>query len=83
MIEHRWEAHAHLEDEVREVDDAGREVWLVTVCLCDGGEMSDDLGAAATRAPVVAHLRPDEARDLASELLKLAELAEHHNTGGA
>ncbi|MCA1697802.1 MAG: hypothetical protein LC790_02415 [Actinobacteria bacterium] len=50
---------------------------LVTVCLCDGsGEVSDGLGEPVTRSAVVSYLRPSEARELAFELLELAELAE-------
>ena len=60
----------------------GSGLQLVTVCLTDdgAGELSDEHGRPlAPAAPVVAHLRPDEARELAFCLLELAELAEQRS----
>jgi hypothetical protein len=78
MIEHRWEARARLEDGMTERLPGGSVLQLVTVCLSDdgAGEVGDELGRPVKRAPVVSHLRPDDARSLAFELLELAELAE-------
>jgi hypothetical protein len=59
----------------------GGSLQLVTVCLSDdgAGEVSDELGRPIKRAPVVSHLRPSEARELAFELLELAELADRRS----
>lgn len=77
MIEHRWEAQARLEDGMCEGRLHGSALQLVTVCLCDGsGEVSEDRGEPVARTPVVSHLRPSEARELAFCLLELAELAD-------
>ena len=76
MTEHRWEVEARLEDGVSERRVDGSPLQLVTVCLCDGGEVSDADGQPVARPPVVSHLRPGEARGLAFCLLELAELAE-------
>ena len=48
----------------------------MTVCLCDGLVEVSDARWPVTRAAVVTHLRPSEARELAFELLELAEPAE-------
>jgi hypothetical protein len=72
MSWHRWEARACLEDGMtKRLVDGGR-LRLVMVCLCDDvtGE-PDELAP-----PVVSHLRPSEARELAWCLLELAEHAE-------
>jgi hypothetical protein len=77
MIEHRFEARARVEHGMTEGRIDGSSLQLVTVCLSDGsGEVSDEQGRPVTRAPVVSHLRPSEARELAFCLLELAELAE-------
>jgi hypothetical protein len=78
MTWHRWEARARLEDGMTEARVGGGVLQLVTVCLSDDGtgEVSDERGRPVKRAPVVSHLRPDDARSLAFELLELAELAE-------
>jgi hypothetical protein len=77
MIEHRWEAQARVENEMREGRVDGGALQLVTVCLCDGaGEVGNEAGESVKRPPVVCHLRPSEARSLAFELLELAELAD-------
>ena len=80
MIEHRWEVKARVEDGVTErvVDGA---LQLVTVCLSDegAGEASDVSGEPLVRPPVVCHLRPGDARELAFCLLELAELTERRS----
>jgi hypothetical protein len=77
MIEHRFEIQARLEDRMSERRVDGSALQLVTVCLSDGsGEVNNELGERVARAPVVSYLRPSEARELAFELLELAELAE-------
>jgi len=85
MIEHRWEARAWLEDGMSEAWVGAGVLQLVTVCLSDdgAGELSDDRGRPVKRAPVVSHLRPYDARELAFELLELAELAERRSEAGA
>jgi len=75
----RWQAHARLEDGMTEGLIGGGSLQLVTVCLTDEGasEISDVQGTAiAPEPPVLTHLRPGEARELAFCLLELAELAE-------
>ncbi len=60
----------------------GSGLELVTVCLTDegAGELSDEHGRPlAPAAPVLAHLRPDDARELAFCLLELAELVEQRS----
>ena len=54
---------------------------LVTVCLSDdaAGEFCDELDRPVNRAPVVSHLRPSEARELAFHLLELSELADRRS----
>jgi len=81
MIEHRWEARARLEDGMTEARVGGGVLQLVTVCLSDdgAGEVSDVQGRPVKRAPVVTHLRPSDARELAFELLELAELADYRS----
>jgi hypothetical protein len=81
MIEHRWEARAWLEDGMTEARVGAGAVQLVTVCLSDdgGGELSEKQGRPVKRAPVVSHLRPSDARELAFCLLELAELADRRS----
>jgi hypothetical protein len=81
MTEYRWEARARL-DGMTESRVAGGSLRLVTVCLSDdgAGELSDEHGRSVAPAPpVVSHLRPSEARELAFCLLELAELAERRS----
>jgi len=62
----------------------GSALQLVTVCLSDegAGEVSDEQGRPVAPAPpVVSHLRPSEARELAFCLLELAELCERRSEG--
>jgi hypothetical protein len=60
----------------------GGSLELVTVCLTDegAGEISDEHGRPLEpTSPVLAYLRPSEARELAFGLLELAELAERRS----
>jgi hypothetical protein len=74
--EHRFELEACLEDGMVEGLIGGGALQLVTVRLFDGPGVVSERGEPVVGAPVVTHLRPCEARDLAFELLALAELAE-------
>jgi hypothetical protein len=79
MSLYRWQAQARLEDGMTEGLIGGGSLQLVTVCLADegAGEISDAQGTPlAPEPPVLTHLRPGEARELAFCLLELAELAE-------
>lgn len=76
MSEHRFEWQARLEDGMTEALIDGRASQLVTLCLFDGPGVVTSLGEPVDSAPVVSHLRPAEARELAFELLCLAECAE-------
>ena len=78
MSWHRWEARARLEDGMTERRVDGSSLQLVTVCLTDeeAGEVSNEFGEPVVRPPVLTHLRPSEARELAFYLLELAELAD-------
>lgn len=84
MSEYRWEARARL-DGMTEGRVGGDSLQLVTVCLSDdgAGELGDERGRpVAPAAPVVTHLRPSEARELAFCLLELAELVERRSEVG-
>jgi hypothetical protein len=82
MIEHRWEVQARV-DGMTEGRVGGGVLELVTVCLFDGPDVvSAADGEPVVSAPVVCDLRPGEARELAFELLALAELAERRTLGG-
>ena len=79
---HRWEVQARLEDGMCEGLVDGSALQLVTVCLSGNGagEISDELGEPVAPAPpVVSHLRPSEARELAFCLLEVAELADRRS----
>ena len=81
MSESRWEARARL-DGMTEGRVGGGSLHLVTVCLTDdgAGEVSDGRGEPVAPAPpVVSHLRPSDARELAFCLLELAEFAERRS----
>lgn len=81
MTEYRWQALARL-DGMSASRVGGGSLQLVTVCLSDdgAGELSDEHGRPVAPAPpVLTHLRPSEARELAFCLLELAELAEHRS----
>ena len=81
MSEYRWEARARL-DGMTESRVAGGSLQLVTVCLSNdrAGELCDERGRPLAPAPpVLTHLRPSEARELAFCLLELAELAERRS----
>ena len=78
MSGYRWQALARLDGRTASRVGGG-PLQLVTVCLSDegAGEVSDEYGRPLAPAPpVVTHLRPSEARELAFELLELAEVAE-------
>ena len=82
MSLYRWEAQALLEDGMTEGRIGGGSLQLVTVCLTDerAGEICDAQGTPlAPEPPVLTHLRPGEARELAFCLLELAELAERRS----
>ena len=81
MSEYRWKAQARL-DGMTEGRVGGGSLHLVTVCLSDdrAGELCDEHGRPVPPAPpVLTHLRPTDARELAFCLLELAELAEHRS----
>jgi hypothetical protein len=82
MRQHRFEVQARLEDGMTEQLLGGGALGLVTVCLFDGPGVVTDLGEPIASAPVVSHLRPAQARELAFELLALAELAERQAEAG-
>jgi hypothetical protein len=78
MIEYRERALARLDGRtLSRVGGGGLQ--LVTVCLTDegAGKICNKHGQPLPpTAPVLAYLRPDEARELAFRLLEVAELAE-------
>jgi hypothetical protein len=82
MRAHRFEVEACLEDGKAEAMLGGRALQLVTVRLFDGAGVVTDLGEPLDSAPVVSHLRPEQARELAFELLALAELADRRWEAG-
>jgi hypothetical protein len=73
MIEYRFEIEARLESGVTEHLVDGSALQLVTVCLLDGPGVVDLEGEPAVSLPVLTHLRPSRARELAFCLLELAE----------
>jgi hypothetical protein len=73
VSEHRFEIRARLEHGMAERLLGGGALQLVTVCLFDGPGVVTDFGEPVNSAPVVSHLRPEQARELAFELLALAE----------
>lgn len=81
MIEYRERALARLDGRtLGRVGGGG--LYLVTVCLTDegAGEICDGHGQPLPpTAPVLAYLRPDEARELAFCLLEVAELADRRS----
>jgi hypothetical protein len=81
MIEYRERVLARLDGRtLSRVGGGGLQ--LVTVCLTDedAGEICDEHGRVVDPpAPVLAYLRPDEARELAFRLLEVAELAERRS----
>ena len=78
MIEYRERVLARLDGRtLSRVGGGGLQ--LVTVCLTDegAGEICDEHGQPLRpTTPVLAYLRPDEARELAFCFLEVAELAE-------
>ena len=81
MIEYRERVLARLDGRtLSRVSGGGLQ--LVTVCLTDEGvgELCDEHGQPLPpTAPVLAYLRPDEARALGFCLLEVAELAERRS----
>lgn len=82
MRQHRFDVEARLEDGMAEAMLGGRALQLVTVCLFDGPGAVTEAGERIESAPVVSHLRPGQARELAFELLALAEFAERQREAG-
>ena len=84
MTEHRFRIEARVESGMIERRVDGSALQLVAVCLSDegAGEVSDVNGEPVARPPVVSHLRPGEARDLAFCLLDLVESAERLTEAG-
>jgi hypothetical protein len=81
MIEYRWQARARLDGRTLSRVGGG-SLQQVTVCLSDDdvGELCDEHGRVVEPPPpVVTHLRPEEARELAFCLLELAEVAEQRS----
>lgn len=81
MIEYRERALARLDGRTLGRVGGG-SLQLVTVCLTDegAGEISDEHGQPLPpTVPVLAYLRPDEARELAFCLLEAAELADRRS----
>ena len=81
MIEYRWQARARLDGRTLSRVGGG-SLQQVTVCLSDDdvGELCDEHGQVVEPLPpVVTHLRPNEARELAFCLLELAEVAEQRS----
>lgn len=82
MIEYRERVLARLDGRtLSRVGGGGLE--LVTVCLTDdrAEERCDEHGLSVEPiVPVLAYVRPDEARSLAFGLLELAELADRRST---
>ena len=81
MTEYRWQARARLDGRTLSRVGGG-SLHQVTVCLSDDdvGELRDEHGQVVAPAPpVVTHLRPSEARELAFCLLQLAEVAEQRS----
>ena len=76
MRAHRFEALARVEPGQSETRIDQSRMQLVTVALTDMGPVIDAAGRAHIRPEVVCHLAPCEARELAFELLCLAERAE-------
>jgi hypothetical protein len=82
VSEHRFEIEARVEHGMAERLLGGGALQLVTVCLFDGPGVVTEAGEPVDSAPVVSHLRPEEARELAFELLTLAEFAERQAEAG-
>jgi hypothetical protein len=81
MIEYRCQALARLDGRTLSRVGGG-SLHLVTVCLTDedAGELRDEHGRVLEPPPpVLTHLRPSEARELAFCLLELAEVAEQRS----
>jgi hypothetical protein len=81
MTQYRCQARARLDGRTLSRVGGG-SVHQVTVCLSDDdvGELRDEHGQVVEPPPpVVTHLRPSEARELAFCLVELAEVAEQRS----
>ena len=76
MRVHRFEATARIEPSQGATRIDRSRMQLVTLALCDAGPVIDPDGRERTRPEAVCHLAATEARELALELLCLAEQAE-------
>ena len=79
MTDHRFEAHATIcaGEYERRIDGSGMQ--LVRVVLSDGGTVVAPDGTEHQRPDVICQLRPNEARELAHQLLALATHAQQRN----
>ena len=76
MRAQRFEALARIEPGQSQTLIDRSRMQLVTIALTDSGPVIDTDSAEHTRPEVACHLAPAEARELAFELLRLAEHAE-------
>jgi len=76
MSESRFEVRALIDPARTEGLIGGGELQLVTVELYDGPGVLDERGRPAAEPPVRSSVRPEEARELALELLAAAAHAE-------
>ena len=83
MRAQRFEALARIEPGQSQTLIDRSRMQLVTIALTDSGPVIDTDGAEHTRPEVACHLAPAEARQLAFELLRLAEHAERSSEGSS
>ena len=76
MTDFRFECRALIDPDHSERDIEGSPRRHVSIVLCDGPGVLDELGRPVAPRPVACTLRPAEARELGFELLCLAEHAE-------
>ena len=76
MTDHRFYAHASINEGENERRVDGSALQLVRVVLRDDGPVSDSDGVDHQRPDVICPLRPTEARVLGRRLLALAEHAD-------
>jgi hypothetical protein len=79
VSEYRWEARPRVEQGTSQWDASGLPLQLVTIGLLATEEIAGERGEPVKRAPVLWDLRASEARELAFELLELAELADRRS----
>jgi hypothetical protein len=72
---YRFGAHARIEIPERELLPGGRQLQLVRVVLGNDGPVVAVDGSEVDQPDVICPLRPQEARQLAHELLELADQA--------